>query len=101
MRTPQSAEQMTTLLKASIQANNVEKMKALIDRSDRTAQLRDLCIDLARRLGDEGRPDSLQARGALAVVATRLLDEEGELARDILAIEYRLDPMVSEEVSNG
>ncbi len=98
-RTPTTEAETVALLKQSIQNARIERLKELLDKSDRTANLRVMVGDLARCLTVDGNKDSLDAVEALAVVSERLIEEEEDLSRAILSLEWRMDPTVSEEAS--
>ncbi len=100
-RVPQTEAETVALLKASIQADHIEKLKELLDKSDRTANLRVLVTDLARCLTVDGNKDSLDAVEALAVVSERLLEDESDLSRAILSVEWRLDPATATEAAEA
>ncbi len=92
---------MLSLLKESVRLNHIEKLKELLDKSDRTANLRVMVTDLVRCLTVDGNKDSLDAVEALAVVTERLIEEEGDLSRAILSIEWRLDPATATEAAEA
>ncbi len=100
-RTPTTEAETVALLKQSIQNARIEKLKELLDKSDRAANLRVMVTDLVRCLTVDGNKDSLDAVEALAVVTERLLEDESDLSRAILSIEWRLDPATATEAAEA